>query len=688
MVSEVEKLVYSCIDKEESFILEAGAGSGKTWTLVQALKYVIRKKENFYRKKHKKLACITYTNVAKDEIISRINGNDMVEVKTIHEFLWRIIEPFQSEIKKELLIYFKSKLEKDKDVLKTAKETTQKYKDAEISSLKNVERIEALKNIKSRILYSDNANYKKGVISHDLMLELSRNIIGRNKIIQKIIQDTYPIIFIDEYQDTKIELATVLLEKLKPQTSIVFGLFGDYHQQIYDGSIGKVDPLKYNLKLIEKTENYRCSTEVINLLNKLRDDQLKQEPAGEKKSGRCLFYYVDNEEFETENFLNEHLIPKFSLSKSDEVKKLYLVTKAIAKRNNYLELHELYDEKSSPVFRVGQIKQDFVETLLPMNRKSNFLATTIYNLLSPEKRREIDNNLLMSNSEGFIDEINKKLIKNREFSKMPLFKDDVKQFEDIKFDVLNRKLLEMYFPKSLSKYGRSELRREKKKDMILKNTTNKECPFANFLFEIEELIELYEQNRVQALLKKTCFQVLSVQDKITLNNLLKELSDRASKSNISEMIEFVITNHLLKCPKKIGLVSNDDQLKDSFFYDLMDMDYAQFQRLYYTTKETSPFSTNHGTKGAEFDNVVCFVNDNDWYQYSLDSYLSESDKGRNQKYERTKNLFYVICSRAKYNLAVVVLSKLSEESIKKAKILFGEDNFIHYNATEEQLMHV
>lgn len=43
MVSEVEKEIFRYIDNRESFIIEAGAGSGKTWTLVQALKYVIAK---------------------------------------------------------------------------------------------------------------------------------------------------------------------------------------------------------------------------------------------------------------------------------------------------------------------------------------------------------------------------------------------------------------------------------------------------------------------------------------------------------------------------------------------------------------------------------------------------------------------------------------------------------------------
>lgn len=53
------------------------------------------------------------------------------------------------------------------------------------SPVKNQERISALQKPNIRIKYSDNANYKKGIISHDLMLELSKNIITKSKVIKR-----------------------------------------------------------------------------------------------------------------------------------------------------------------------------------------------------------------------------------------------------------------------------------------------------------------------------------------------------------------------------------------------------------------------------------------------------------------------------------------------------------------------
>ena len=78
--------VISLIEKGKSFILEAGAGSGKTWALVESIKYVLGNYANLLRKNNQQIVCITYTNVAADEIKDRIENNSLVAVSTIHDF--------------------------------------------------------------------------------------------------------------------------------------------------------------------------------------------------------------------------------------------------------------------------------------------------------------------------------------------------------------------------------------------------------------------------------------------------------------------------------------------------------------------------------------------------------------------------------------------------------------------------
>lgn len=67
------------------FLLSGGAGSGKTYSLVQVIKEIIR------RNPKSQIACITYTNAAVKEIQERVDHNNL-RVSTIHDFLWDMIK--------------------------------------------------------------------------------------------------------------------------------------------------------------------------------------------------------------------------------------------------------------------------------------------------------------------------------------------------------------------------------------------------------------------------------------------------------------------------------------------------------------------------------------------------------------------------------------------------------------------
>ena len=113
--------ILQCINDKKSFIVEAGAGSGKTRSLIDTLQYILERDSEYLEKHGKKVVCITYTNVAKDEIISRINNNTLVLVFTIHEFLWEIIRRYQEELKKAVTEYH---LEESNKKLKQANKYT------------------------------------------------------------------------------------------------------------------------------------------------------------------------------------------------------------------------------------------------------------------------------------------------------------------------------------------------------------------------------------------------------------------------------------------------------------------------------------------------------------------------------------------------------------------------------------
>jgi DNA helicase-2/ATP-dependent DNA helicase PcrA len=83
-------------------------------------------------------------------------------------------------------------------------------------------------------------------------------------------------------------------------------------------------------------------------------------------------------------------------------------------------------------------------------------------------------------------------------------------------------------------------------------------------------------------------------------------------------------------------------------------------------RDISPFATQQGIKGAEFQRVLVVLDDEE-SDYTLFSYgkywglepLSPSDKkniadGKDSVLDRTRRLFYVCCSRALHDLAVVL----------------------------------
>ena len=95
--------IYGCIDNHKSFRLEAGAGAGKTESLVTALRYLIDKQGNALLRRHQQIACITFTNVASDEIKSRTDRHQVIWSSTIHSFCWSMIKDFQPYLRENLL---------------------------------------------------------------------------------------------------------------------------------------------------------------------------------------------------------------------------------------------------------------------------------------------------------------------------------------------------------------------------------------------------------------------------------------------------------------------------------------------------------------------------------------------------------------------------------------------------------
>ncbi|AMG53840.1 UvrD-helicase domain-containing protein [Citrobacter amalonaticus] len=236
--------MYACLNTGKSFRLEAGAGAGKTYSLIKALQFLIAHNNDAFQKQSQQIACITYTNVAKDEIAARIDRSPLVFCETNHAFCWSLISCFQKLLRTQIeaMPAWKEKIE-------------------EIGGTLGQRVIEY--NLGHRSIRDHNVS-----IHHDDVLPLTISLMAHEKF-RRIIANRFPIILVDEYQDTNNEWIEAIKTHLlgKPGAPL-FGFFGDHWQKIYGGGCGKLEhPC---LTEIGKEANFRSVKVIVDSLNRMR----------------------------------------------------------------------------------------------------------------------------------------------------------------------------------------------------------------------------------------------------------------------------------------------------------------------------------------------------------------------------------------------------------------------------------
>jgi DNA helicase II / ATP-dependent DNA helicase PcrA len=258
--------VYACLDNRESFRLEAGAGAGKTYSLVKALQYLIRRDKYALPKRHQHIACITFTNVAKDEIESRTDRSPMVYCGTIHAFCWSLIGSFQKQIR---------------DRLPAMEPWPKKIAESGDLGEKPVEY-----SLGHRSIRDDHVS-----IHHDDVLALTVHFMGNAKF-RGVLKAKYPIVLIDEYQDTNAPwIESIKNQFLGTPASPQFGFFGDHWQKIYGDGCGRVE--HPSLKVIGKEANFRSVTTIVECLNRMRPE-LPQCVVDPEDRGSVSVFHTNN----------------------------------------------------------------------------------------------------------------------------------------------------------------------------------------------------------------------------------------------------------------------------------------------------------------------------------------------------------------------------------------------------------
>ncbi len=300
---QIQQDIFDAINSCQNIIFNAGAGAGKTYSLIESLKYIINNKAEKLAHHNQNIICITYTNVATNEIKERLGNTKLVKVSTIHERLWDLISPYR----KQLVEIHIEKLNEESELLQSELDTEAKFqayrviqdKDTFISLMienksiyyqnkdKNaagfrtaikdfldekfhgllqgnvshfkslVGKLYKIKNYQiclekielreyKQVVYDaryNNDRLHKMMISHDTLLEYAYSLIDRYDMVKQIIIDKYPFILVDEYQDTAEKVIRILklLDDHSQQINhnLFIGYFGDTAQNIYDTGVGR-----------------------------------------------------------------------------------------------------------------------------------------------------------------------------------------------------------------------------------------------------------------------------------------------------------------------------------------------------------------------------------------------------------------------------------------------------------------
>ncbi len=265
--------------KRKNILVLAGAGSGKTYTIVKRIKYLIENGVD-----PKKILCISFTNDAVNKLKKDINNKE-VDVLTFHKLALNIIGRTKEVLTENLLYDVIMDTFSNNTLLgiyKISKDEIYKLIETFINLFKS--KNYELENFYKMIKKADakDKSFLKEIMKCYVCYETylnKENLMDFNDMINMAIKkvDTYKKeykhIIIDEYQDTsntKLEL----IKKLKNKYNANLFLVGDDYQSIYrfTGSdiniITKIRSYFPLIKIIKLKYTYRNSNELIHVANR------------------------------------------------------------------------------------------------------------------------------------------------------------------------------------------------------------------------------------------------------------------------------------------------------------------------------------------------------------------------------------------------------------------------------------
>ncbi len=297
---DADMIIQSCcnLEQPQSFFLYAGAGSGKTKSLISTLSFIYQTYGKRLQQENRQVAVITYTNAACDEIKRRAEYNQLFCISTIHSFAWILISPHTQDIKEWLQLKLEKQILELEGKQKTGRPTSQAFKDRAKKITMYTGRLNHLPAIKKFIYNPDGNNAEKNSLDHAEVIGIAAEFLVEKRTLQEILVERYPILLIDESQDTKKELVDAFLTvQSRYQNRFTLGLLGDTMQRIYlDGKENLPSLIPTAWKRPIKFMNHRSRKRIVTLCNSIRSsvDCIEQKSRHNKDGGFIRVFISQN----------------------------------------------------------------------------------------------------------------------------------------------------------------------------------------------------------------------------------------------------------------------------------------------------------------------------------------------------------------------------------------------------------
>jgi DNA helicase II / ATP-dependent DNA helicase PcrA len=374
--------IQSCLDPAapKSFFLYAGAGSGKTRSLKNALDTFRDAHGATFRRSGKKIAVITYTNAAADEIAERVGEDPLFPISTIHSFCWRHIETYHGDIQGWLLEALPADLAELREKQARGRPGTKATLDRERAIASTMRRLEWL-NVPRRFTYNPNGdNFGQDSLSHSEVIKITAAFVETKPSMRAVLVNKYPFLLIDESQDTSKGLLEAFFTLAAANRGkFGMGLFGDTMQRIFlDGhpELERLVPEDWARPV--KRLNHRSPQRVIALGNALREpvDRQSQVARDDSEVGFVRLFVASSDVPDKPGFerrVRERMADLCSdVDWRDEakVKALTLEHHMVASRRGFLEMFQALDQDSrlSTGLRTGELAglRLFTERVAPL----------------------------------------------------------------------------------------------------------------------------------------------------------------------------------------------------------------------------------------------------------------------------------------------------------------------------------